>query len=539
MVTSKLSPSSNNNNHNNNNNNSGQNNIDNTNLNNNNNNNNKTALTSHSNHLNNNTNHNNLNKSITNNHLTNLNPSNFTNNHKFNNLVNHNNNNNNNNHRHSPLNHSGTKHVQQPNLSMPHQDPTTSLMQQQQRHHLNRLSLGKIKLGLLTHQQTQHKQSHKRFMERASRLILHDEQKQLKHSHSHHRHMDMEGLEQYEELEEGEHKQPSKFRDENVNLTATTTTTTPEADYAAAAKASSSSLTLTKIIAAATSGRQATMPAKADEDDLDDEYDDDDDNDDENTQLLSDYSVGGGQQLINENDIRRIFAVSKSRGNFAALLVQQMYARHERIMSNVMGTRGKRQLSPSRMLVVKTLAFQMYPPPNEREEEMIWKKECVKAIDSKNRKVRINPGGGGGGVYAASTPKLDPSNPAFSQFLHLTSTPLSAGHLSRTTSASNTAALAAAVAAALSTKHQLLEQQQQQQQQHQQHQMHQTSPKQEPTSVQAKSIEPGGGEDMTTEGEAGAQTMETCPDLAASIPSNSSSSTTTNQNVFSDYSADR
>jgi len=53
-----------------------------------------------------------------------------------------------------------------------------------------------------------------------------------------------------------------------------------------------------------------------------------------------------------------------------------------------MGTRGKRQLSPNRMLVVKTLAFQMYPPAHEREEEIIWKKECVKAIDSKNRKVR-------------------------------------------------------------------------------------------------------------------------------------------------------
>lgn len=103
-----------------------------------------------------------------------------------------------------------------------------------------------------------------------------------------------------------------------------------------------------------------------------------------------------GQQLITENEIKRIFAVSKSRGNFAALLVQQLYARHERIISNVMGTRGKRQLSPRRMAVVKRLSFNMYPPPNEREEELIWKKECVKAIDSKNRKVRISIGGGGG-----------------------------------------------------------------------------------------------------------------------------------------------
>jgi hypothetical protein len=98
-----------------------------------------------------------------------------------------------------------------------------------------------------------------------------------------------------------------------------------------------------------------------------------------------------GQVLISESEIKRIFAVSKSRGNFAALLVQQMYARHERITSNVMGTRGKRQLSPRRMAVVRRLSFRMYPAANEREEETIWKKECVKAIDSKNRKVRINP----------------------------------------------------------------------------------------------------------------------------------------------------
>ncbi len=97
-----------------------------------------------------------------------------------------------------------------------------------------------------------------------------------------------------------------------------------------------------------------------------------------------------GLALINDTDVKRIFAVSKSRGNFAALLVQQMYGRHERIMSNVMGTRGKRQLSPRRMIVVKRLAFKMYPPPSEREEEIIWKKECVKAIDSKNRKDRLN-----------------------------------------------------------------------------------------------------------------------------------------------------
>lgn len=98
-----------------------------------------------------------------------------------------------------------------------------------------------------------------------------------------------------------------------------------------------------------------------------------------------------GQILISEQDIRRTFAISKSRGNFAALLVQQLYNRQERISSNVMGTRGKRQLSPRRMIVVKRVTFKMYPSANEKEEDLIWKKECVKAIDSKNRKIRVNP----------------------------------------------------------------------------------------------------------------------------------------------------
>jgi hypothetical protein len=99
-----------------------------------------------------------------------------------------------------------------------------------------------------------------------------------------------------------------------------------------------------------------------------------------------------GQLLLGDHDIRRTFAISKSRGNFAALLVQQLYNKQERITSNVMGTRGKRQLSPRRMIVVKRITFKMYPSTNEKEEELIWKKECVKAIDSKNRKIRINPG---------------------------------------------------------------------------------------------------------------------------------------------------
>ncbi|CAF0912781.1 unnamed protein product [Brachionus calyciflorus] len=99
-----------------------------------------------------------------------------------------------------------------------------------------------------------------------------------------------------------------------------------------------------------------------------------------------------GRLLLEESEIRRIYATSKSRGNFSALLVQKMYSKDERVVSNVMGTRGKRQLSPHRMTVVRRLSFCMYPVNDDREEELVWKKECVKAIDSKNRKVRTHHG---------------------------------------------------------------------------------------------------------------------------------------------------
>ena len=168
--------------------------------------------------------------------------------------------------------------------------------------------------------------------------------------------------------------------------------------------------------------------------------------------------------------------MSKSRGNFAALLVQQLYARHERITSNVMGTRGKRQLSPRRMNVVRRLSFQMYPPASSKEEDTIWKKECVKAIDSKNRKVRITPRGSKVSLGSQVNPSPSPQQQqitstmpptttttntptastsaaeAYTKYLNqLNPSSLAAqqlpGHLSR--SAASTAAIAAIAAAAM------------------------------------------------------------------------------------------
>ena len=51
-----------------------------------------------------------------------------------------------------------------------------------------------------------------------------------------------------------------------------------------------------------------------------------------------------GQKLISENEIKRTFALSKSTENLTAHLVQQLYARNDRIISKLMGTIDKRQL---------------------------------------------------------------------------------------------------------------------------------------------------------------------------------------------------
>lgn len=174
--------------------------------------------------------------------------------------------------------------------------------------------------------------------------------------------------------------------------------------------------------------------------------------------LATDESTG--TVYLDEPEIRRIFATSKSRGNFSALLVQKLYTKDERVVSNVMGTRGKRQLSPTRMAAVRRLSFSLYPVGDEREEDTVWKKECVKAIDSKNRKVRTHhsvksecasaPPGGissapSSGPLSRANPRLLGTRPPFSMGL-------SPGHSTPGSSANAFAiAMAAAAAAAVAS----------------------------------------------------------------------------------------
>ena len=77
-----------------------------------------------------------------------------------------------------------------------------------------------------------------------------------------------------------------------------------------------------------------------------------------------------------------------SRKNFATKLVRQVFSLQEREVSNVMGLKGKKRLDPTRMELVKSLTFALRPVKPGENEDGIWRKECVKAIDSANRNIK-------------------------------------------------------------------------------------------------------------------------------------------------------
>lgn len=91
---------------------------------------------------------------------------------------------------------------------------------------------------------------------------------------------------------------------------------------------------------------------------------------------------------------KRCIRKAKHRGNFAANLAAELYSKEERIACNCTGTRGKRQLSPRRLQIVKEITFRMYsggqgPMTSAivQDFEEAWRKECITAIDAKNRSI--------------------------------------------------------------------------------------------------------------------------------------------------------
>lgn len=113
------------------------------------------------------------------------------------------------------------------------------------------------------------------------------------------------------------------------------------------------------------------------------------------------------EMLVSRDVIKRCVRKAKHRGNFAANLAAELFSKEERISCNCTGTRGKRQLSPRRLHLVKNVTFRMYNTNavvlaaastnnavataavnaayNDFEEA--WRKECITAIDAKNRSI--------------------------------------------------------------------------------------------------------------------------------------------------------
>jgi len=121
------------------------------------------------------------------------------------------------------------------------------------------------------------------------------------------------------------------------------------------------------------------------------------------------------EDVLSKDVIKRCLRKAKHRGNFAANLAAELFTKDERINGNCTGTRGKRQLSPKRLQLVKDITFQIYSCQSAHEVEEFWRKECITAIDAKNRSIGRDTTTGmnnrNSSNSSASTPQNLPSEP--------------------------------------------------------------------------------------------------------------------------------
>ena len=89
---------------------------------------------------------------------------------------------------------------------------------------------------------------------------------------------------------------------------------------------------------------------------------------------------------LSPNLVKVINREANSRQNLASKLVKKVYSKKERDTCNVHGRKGKKRLDPERMSLVQQLTYHLRPlKPGENEAEN-WRKTCVVAIDTANRK---------------------------------------------------------------------------------------------------------------------------------------------------------
>ena len=93
------------------------------------------------------------------------------------------------------------------------------------------------------------------------------------------------------------------------------------------------------------------------------------------------------QYVISDDLLESTHLRSRNRGNFAKNLVYAAFPLEERLGRNCYGRRGgsisgpKEPLEAAKLDAVREAVFRKYPAP-PLEEESIWKKECVIAIDT-------------------------------------------------------------------------------------------------------------------------------------------------------------
>lgn len=94
------------------------------------------------------------------------------------------------------------------------------------------------------------------------------------------------------------------------------------------------------------------------------------------------------QYVISDELIEATYHKSRNRGNFAKNLVFAAFPLSERLGRNCYGRRGgsisgpKGPLEAAKLDAVREAVFQKFPVESNQDEESVWKKECVIAIDT-------------------------------------------------------------------------------------------------------------------------------------------------------------
>ena len=92
-------------------------------------------------------------------------------------------------------------------------------------------------------------------------------------------------------------------------------------------------------------------------------------------------------EVFNNKFLSKCLTESVSRPNFALTLVTKFFTEEVRLVSNVSGRRGKKQLDNDVISAIKVASFRMWPLKSSENDKVAWR-DCVKAIDEGGRRLR-------------------------------------------------------------------------------------------------------------------------------------------------------